>query len=60
MPKELKDDVASRLNKAARELYGIDQFTDIICDETIATDPEAVVGFLTEKKHPALAMEAFV
>jgi acetyl-CoA synthase len=60
MPKELKDDAASRLNKAAKELYGIDRFADMICDETIATDPDAVVSFLTEKKHPALTMEAFV
>lgn len=27
------------------------------CDETIATDPEELVGFLTEKGHPALSME---
>jgi acetyl-CoA synthase len=60
MPKELKDDVASRLNKAAKELYGIDRFTDMICDETIATDSEEVVSFLTGKKHPALTMEVFV
>ena len=26
-------------------------------DETIATDPEELVGFLTEKGHPALSME---
>ena len=56
MPKELKDDVAARLNKTAKELYGIDNFTDMICDETIATDSEAVLEFLTEKNHPALNM----
>ena len=56
MPKELKDDVAARLNKTAKELYGIDNFTDMICDETIASDPEGVVAFLTEKGHPALTM----
>ena len=57
MPKELKDFVAERLNKTAKELYGIDNFTDMIGDETIATDPETLVAFLTEKNHPALAME---
>lgn len=57
MPKELKDDVASRLNKTAKEMYGIDNFTDMICDETIATDSEGVVAFLTEKGHPALNMD---
>jgi acetyl-CoA synthase len=56
MPKELKNDVAARLNKAASELYGIDNFADMICDETIATDAESVTAFIKEKKHPALAM----
>lgn len=56
MPKELKDDVAPRLNKTAKEMYDIDNFTDMICDETIATDSEAVLEFLTEKGHPALNM----
>ncbi|MBQ4040213.1 MAG: CO dehydrogenase/CO-methylating acetyl-CoA synthase complex subunit beta [Oscillospiraceae bacterium] len=57
MPKELKDDVAARLNKTAQELYGIENFADMICDETIATDSEGVVAFLTEKGHPALNMD---
>ncbi|NLV50284.1 MAG: CO dehydrogenase/CO-methylating acetyl-CoA synthase complex subunit beta [Clostridiales bacterium] len=57
MPKELKDDVAERLNKTAKELYGIDNFTDMICDETIASESEEVLAFLTEKNHPALAMD---
>ncbi len=57
MPKELKDDVAARLNKTAKELFGVDNFTDMICDETIATDSEGVVAFLTEKGHPALNMD---
>ena len=57
MPKELKETVAERLNKTAKELYGIDNFTDMVGDETIATDPEALVEFLTEKGHPALSMD---
>ena len=56
MPKELKDDVAPRLNKTAKEMLGIDNFADMVCDETIASDPEAVLEFLTEKGHPALSM----
>jgi len=56
MPKELKDDVAERLNKTAKEQCGIDNFTDMICDETIAIDADAVVDFLKSKNHPALAM----
>ena len=57
MPKELKETVAERLNQTAKELYGIDNFTDMIGDETIATDPETLVAFLTEHNHPALSME---
>jgi acetyl-CoA synthase len=60
MPKELKTDVAAKLNKTARELYNIDNFTDMICDETIATETDAVVTFLKEKKHPAFGMGAIV
>ncbi|MBR4863620.1 MAG: CO dehydrogenase/CO-methylating acetyl-CoA synthase complex subunit beta [Oscillospiraceae bacterium] len=40
MPKELKDDVAERLNKTAFELYGIEKFTDMVADETVTTDGE--------------------
>ncbi|WP_026394526.1 acetyl-CoA decarbonylase/synthase complex subunit alpha/beta [Acetobacterium malicum] len=57
MPKELKDDVAERLNKAAFELTGIENFVDMVCDETIATDSEAVLEFLEAKGHPALSMD---
>lgn len=57
MPKELKDDIADRLNKTAKEMYGIDNFTDMICDETIADESEGMMAFLEEKHHPALAME---
>ena len=57
MPKELKDDVAERLNKTAKELYGIDNFTDMIADETICTDCDALLEFLQEKNHPVLSLE---
>ncbi len=56
MPKELKDDVAVRLNKTAKEMLGIDNFIDMIGDETIAEDAETLLTFLTEKGHPALNM----
>ena len=45
--------MAEKLNATAKELYGIDNFTDMIGDETIAEDPETLVAFLTEKGHPA-------
>ena len=57
MPKELKDDVAERLNKTAKELYGIDNFIDMVADETICTECDALMDFLTEKNHPVLSME---
>ena len=57
MPKELKDDVGERLNKTAQELYGIENFVDYIADETITTDGEELLNWLTEKGHPVLALE---
>lgn len=57
MPKELKDDVAERLNKTAKEMYGIENFTDFVADETITTDCEELLNWLTEKNHPVLGME---
>ncbi len=57
MPKELKDDVADRLNKTARELYGIENFIDYVADETVTTDCEELLNWLTEKGHPVLGME---
>ena len=57
MPKELKDDVGERLNKTAKELYGIENFADMIADETVCEDCEALMTFLTEKNHPVLGLE---
>ncbi|MDD3277379.1 MAG: acetyl-CoA decarbonylase/synthase complex subunit alpha/beta [Lachnospiraceae bacterium] len=57
MPKDLKDQVAERVNETAKDLYGIDNFCDMIADETVTTDPEELVAWLTEKGHPALTMD---
>lgn len=57
MPKELKDAVRQKLDKTAKELYGIDNFTDMVCDETISTESDGVLAFLEEKGHPALTMD---
>lgn len=57
MPKELKDFVAEKLNKTAKELYGIDNFADMICDESIAIESDEVLAFLEKKGHPALTMD---
>ncbi len=57
MPKALKEMVAARLNATAKELYDIDNFVDMIGDETIGEDPETLMNFLTEKGHPVLGLE---
>jgi len=57
MPKELKDDVGERLNKTAFELYGIENFTDMVADETVTTECEELMTWLTEKGHPVLGLE---
>lgn len=57
MPKALKDMVGAKLNATAKDLYGIDNFADMIGDETIAEDPETLMAYLGDKGHPALGME---
>ncbi len=57
MPKELKDDVGQRLNKTALELYGIENFVDMVADETVTTECDELLNWLTEKGHPVLEME---
>jgi len=57
MPKELKEDVAERLNKTAFELYGIENFSDMVADEEVTCDAEELLAWLTEKGHPVLGLE---
>ena len=58
MPSELKAQVAERVNETAKELYGIDNFADMIADETNCDgDPEQLVEYLASVGHPALEME---
>ena len=60
MPKELKEQVRERLDAVALELYGVENFTDMIADETVCTeDPEQLLEFLGEVGHPVLGMEPF-
>ncbi|MDR0404105.1 MAG: CO dehydrogenase/CO-methylating acetyl-CoA synthase complex subunit beta, partial [Treponema sp.] len=54
MPRALKELVGKKLNKSAQELYGIEDFTSLIADETAAEDPEKLMEFLNEKGHPVL------
>ena len=49
-----------RLDATALELYGVENFTDMIADETVCEeDPEALLEYLGEVGHPVLAMEPF-
>ena len=57
MPKALKESVADKVNATAKELYGIDNFIDMVGDETITEDAEALLNYLTEKGHPVLGLE---
>ena len=57
MPKELKEDVGEKLNKTVFELYGIENFTDYIADETVTTDCEELLEWLSEQGHPVLGLE---
>jgi len=60
LPKDLKESVRPRMEKRAKELGLPDDFVDRICDETIATDSEGLLNHLTEKEHPAMAMESII
>ena len=60
MPKMLKDQMRERLDATALEMYGVENFTDMIADETICTeDPEQLLAYLSEVGHPVLGMEPF-
>ena len=60
LPKLLKDQMRERLDKTALEMYGVENFTDMIADETICTeDPEQLLNYLSEVGHPVLSMEPF-
>ena len=57
MTKKLKNELSARLNRTVREQYDIEDFCGMVCDETVTTDPEELLAFLTEKGHPVLSME---
>lgn len=53
----IKNQLAEALKQRAEEI-GDPDFLDKVADETVATDGEQLVAFLTEKGHPALTMES--
>lgn len=56
MPKELRENLAERLQKRAEEV-GEPDLLDKIADETVGTTAEEILPWLMEKNHPALSME---
>ncbi len=59
MPAALKDQLRDRINATAQELYGVENFADMIADETVTEDPEELLNYLAEKGHPVLEMPPF-
>lgn len=59
LPSELKEQIRSKLDATAKELYDIDNFNDMVADETTCGtgDPEELLAFLGEVGHPVLEME---
>ncbi len=55
MPKELKEDMRTRLDARATA-EGLVGFVDMIADETVATNSDQLLEFLTKVGHPALAL----
>jgi acetyl-CoA synthase len=59
IPKVLKDEIYDRLNARGKEM-GIENFADMIADETIGITEDEILPFLQEKGHPALEMESLI
>jgi len=57
MPKELKEALGDKLKKRCEE-EGDPDLINKIADETVATNAEQLVEYLTKVKHPALEMQA--
>ena len=59
LPSDLKEQIRDKINATASEVYGIENFADMIADETTcgSGDPEELLAFLSEVGHPVLEME---
>jgi len=55
IPKELKEHLKEDIERRGEEL-GLDNFYDMIADETVGTTVDEVLPYLEEKGHPALEM----
>ena len=59
LPKDLKEQIRDKLNETAKELFDVDNFADMVADETTCPngDPEELMTFLSEVGHPVLGLE---
>ena len=55
MPKELKEELRTMLEKRAREM-GVPDLVDKIADETVAQTEEEVLEYMQKVEHPALTL----
>lgn len=60
MPKMLKDEIGPDLNAMAKEMDGLENFLDMIADETVAETEDEVLEFIEKAGHPVLAMEPMI
>ena len=56
---QLFDALYDKINARGKEM-GIDNFADMIADETVGISEEEILPFLQEKGHPALSMEPLI
>ncbi|MEW6200686.1 MAG: acetyl-CoA decarbonylase/synthase complex subunit alpha/beta, partial [bacterium] len=56
MPKVLKEELTEVLNRRGKE-EGVENFADMIADETIAQTEEQVLEYLQKVNHPAISMD---
>ncbi|MEW6608992.1 MAG: acetyl-CoA decarbonylase/synthase complex subunit alpha/beta [bacterium] len=59
MPKKLKEFSRELLEQQSKE-SGLENFVDLIADETIATTENEVLAYLKKVNHPALQMQPIV
>jgi len=59
MPKIVKDEIYDKLNARGAEM-GVENFADMIADETVGVTEEEILPWLEEKGHPALSMDPLI
>ncbi len=60
MPTALKDAVGPALDAAVEARHGIARFTGLIADETVCTEPDALLRWLRRRGHPALGLRSLI